>query len=61
MTTQEVDTVGAGRYVLNFLILGLIGVGIQYLLRNNGWTAIWINAGIVGFILLMVILTNSGS
>jgi len=58
MTTQEVDTVGTGRYVLNFLILGLIGVGIQYLLRDKGWTATWINGGIVAFVFTMIVATS---
>jgi hypothetical protein len=40
------DVIGVGRYVLSFFLAGLIGVGVAYVLRNKGWTAIWINAAI---------------
>ena len=38
------DVVGSGRYILSFLMAGLVGLAIQYALRKKGWTATWINA-----------------
>ncbi|MEX1254209.1 MAG: hypothetical protein WEE64_07700 [Dehalococcoidia bacterium] len=37
------DTIGAGRYILNFLLAGLIGLGLSYFLRRQGWLATWIS------------------
>ena len=51
------DTVGAGRYILSFFLAGLIGLGIQYFLREKGWTAVGINAVIFVIILVFVIAT----
>ena len=39
---DEPDVVGAGRYVLNFCLAGLIGLGLTYFLRKHGWLATWI-------------------
>ena len=38
----EPDTVGVGRYVLNFLLAGLLGLGLTYFLRKRGWLATWL-------------------
>ena len=56
--TQDEDVVGAGRYILSFLLVGFIGLGIQYGLRKKGWTATWINAAIFG--LLVIVLAAMG-
>ena len=55
---QDEDVVGAGRYVLSFLPLGIIGLGIQYGLRKKGWTATWINAVI--FLILVMVFAATG-
>ncbi len=49
------DKVGAGRYILSFVLAGLIGVWIAYWARYYGYRAIWINLAI--FIVLVVIYT----
>ena len=56
--SQDEDVVGVGRYILSFLLLGFIGLGIQYGLRKKGWTATWINAGI--FLILVLVLASTG-
>ena len=56
--SQDEDVVGAGRYILSFLLLGFIGLGIQYGLRKKGWTATWINAVI--FVILVMVLVATG-
>ena len=53
------DVVGAGRYVLNFLLAGVIGLVLTYLLRNHGWLATWICIPIL--ILVVIVLTSVGS
>ena len=55
---QDEDIVGAGRYILSFLLVGFIGLGIQYGLRKKGWKATWINAAIFG--LLVIVLAAMG-
>ena len=55
MASKAMDTVGVGRYILNFLIFGLIGLGIQYLLRDKGWTATWVNLAAVVTITVIVL------
>ena len=52
---QDDDVVGAGRYILSFFLAGLIGLAVQYGLRNNGWTATWINAAIFVIVVTMVV------
>lgn len=37
--TPGEDIVGAGRYILNFLLAGLIGLALAYFLRRRGWLA----------------------
>ena len=56
--SQDEDVVGAGRYILSFLLLGFVGLGIQYGLRKKGWTSTWINAGI--FLILVLVLASTG-
>ncbi len=46
-TGQAKDVVGVGRYILSFLLAGIIGVGVQHALREEGWLATWINVGIM--------------
>jgi hypothetical protein len=36
------DVVGAGRYILNFILAGLLGLGLTYFLRRSGWLATYI-------------------
>ena len=55
---QDDDVVGPGRYILRFLLAGLLGLGIQYWLREKGWTATWINAAL--FILVVTIVVGAG-
>lgn len=40
------DVAGPGRYILNFLLAGLLGLVLTYFLRHNGWLATWISLGI---------------
>ena len=40
------DVVGPGRYILNFLLAGILGLVLTYFLRHNGWLATWISLGI---------------
>lgn len=49
------DKVGAGRYILSFIMAGLIGVWIAYWARYYGYRAIWINLAI--FVVLVIIYT----
>ncbi len=57
-TFQDEDVVGAGRYILSFILAGFIALGIQYGLRKKGWTATWINAVI--FVILVMVLVATG-
>ncbi len=43
-TRREVveDEAGAGRYILNFLLAGIIGLILTFFLRRQGWLATWI-------------------
>jgi hypothetical protein len=52
---QDEDVVGVGRYILSFLLAGLIGLAIQYGLRKKGWTATWINAVIFGMLVAVFV------
>ena len=52
---KDEDVVGAGRYILSFVLAGLIGLAIQYIPRKKGWTATWINAVIFVLIVILVI------
>lgn len=56
-TVEERDVVGVGRYILNFFLAGLIGLGLTYFLRNQGWLATWISGGI--FVLIIVAVAAS--
>jgi hypothetical protein len=49
------DVVGPGRYVLNFILAGLIGLALTYFLRRHGWMATWISAAF--FVLAVIVLT----
>ena len=53
------DVVGAGRYVLNFILAGFIGLILTYLLRSHGWLATWICIPIM--ILGVFVLMSLGS
>ncbi len=55
----ERDEAGAGRYILNFLLAGLIGLGLTYFLREHGWLATFICIPI--FILAVWVLSSSGA
>jgi hypothetical protein len=48
MTTQyrtsSQDVIGAGRYIISFILAGFVGLGVAYLLRKEGWLAVWLNA-----------------
>ena len=52
------DVVGAGRYVLNFLLAGFIGLILTYLLRNHGWLATWICIPVMIFV--VIVLASAG-
>jgi hypothetical protein len=43
---QEEDVVGIGRWVLNFIIAGFLGLIITFFLRKQGWTATWVCLGV---------------
>jgi hypothetical protein len=43
---QEDDVVGIGRWVLNFIIAGFLGLIITFFLRKQGWTATWVSLGV---------------
>ncbi len=58
VANKDEDVVGAGRYILSFILAGIVGLGIQYGLRKKGWTATWINAVI--FVILITILAATG-
>ena len=49
------DRVGTGRYVLSFFLAGFIGLGIQYMSRDQGWLATLINAFISVAILVALL------
>ena len=50
---KDEDVAGAGRYIIGFILSGIVGLVIQYCLRKKGWTATWINAAI-GVILIFL-------
>jgi tetratricopeptide (TPR) repeat protein len=56
---EERDGVGVGRYVLNFILAGFIGLGLTYFLRNRGWLATWIS--LVVFVVLVIVIVASGA
>ena len=60
---QAKDTVGTGRYVLSFFLAGFIGLGVQYVLRERGWTATWINIGIliVTIVIFVALAANASA
>ena len=53
------DIVGLGRYVLNFLLAGLLGLVLTYFLRHEGWLATWISLAIL--VLGVIVLVASGA
>jgi len=52
------DVAGIGRYILNFVLAGLIGLALTFFLRRQGWLATWISIPI--FILIVVIFASAG-
>jgi len=52
------DAVGPGRYILNFLLAGLVGLVVTFVLRNHGWLATWISFAI--FVVGLIILAAAG-
>ncbi len=52
------DVAGVGRYVLNFFLAGLLGLGLTFFLRRQGWLATWICVPI--FVLGVVVIAASG-
>lgn len=56
---EERDIVGAGRYILNFLLAGLIGLALTYFLRYRGWLATWISVAI--FVVAVILIAASGA
>jgi hypothetical protein len=52
------DVAGVGRYILNFFLAGLIGLGLTFFLRRQGWLATWICVPI--FVLGIVVIVASG-
>jgi tetratricopeptide (TPR) repeat protein len=60
-TQHEYDSegvVGPGRYILNFLLAGLVGLVVTFALRNHGWLATWISLAI--FVAGLIILAAAG-
>ncbi len=55
---QDDDVVGPGRYILSFFLAGLVGLALQYGLRNKGWTATWINAAL--FLIVVTLVAATG-
>lgn len=51
------DVVGPGRYVLNFLLAGVPGLVVTYVLRRDGWLATWVSLAIL--VAMVIILTAS--
>ena len=49
------DVAGPGRYILNFVLAGFVGLLITFLLRNHGWLATWISLviAVVGLVILV--------
>jgi hypothetical protein len=58
---KPVDTVGAGRYILSFILAGFVGLGIQYLARNYGWRGVIINAVIFAVVLVLFLILSASS
>jgi hypothetical protein len=56
---EEKDVVGTGRYVLNFALAGLVGLGLTYWLRERGWLATWISLAIC--ILVVILYASAGA
>jgi tetratricopeptide (TPR) repeat protein len=52
------DVAGPGRYILNFLLAGFLGLLLTYFLRHEGWLATWISLGIC--VLGVIVLVASG-
>lgn len=50
------DVVGAGRYVLNFFIAPVIGLGITIALRRHGWLPTWISLAVVTVTVIALIV-----
>jgi hypothetical protein len=57
---QQEDVVGIGRWVLNFLLAGLLGLAITFFLRKQGWLATWICLG-VGIAATAIIILSQPS
>ena len=57
-TYYDDDNVGAGRYILSFLLLGIPGLIIQYLMRRKGWGGVAVNA--VLMVIVIILLAASG-
>jgi hypothetical protein len=58
---RSVDTVGPGRYILSFILAGVVGLGIQYWARNYGWRGVTINAVIFAVILVLFLILSASS
>jgi len=56
---EERDVVGAGRYVLNFFLAGLIGLGLTYLLRERGWLATWISLAVLVVVIILFVASGA--
>jgi hypothetical protein len=54
---KPADPAGTGRYILSFLLAGLIGLGIQYWTRDYGWRGVIINAVISAVVMALIILS----
>jgi hypothetical protein len=52
------NAAGLGRYVLNFLLAGLLGLVLTYFLRHEGWLSTWISLAI--FVLGIIAIVASG-
>ncbi len=60
-TDNERDVVGGGRYALNFLLAGFVGLGLSYFLRRRGWLATWLSLPVgVGVAFIIAAIAASG-
>jgi hypothetical protein len=54
---QPPDPAGIGRYILSFLLAGIVGLAIQHWTRDYGWRGVMINMAIFVFSVLAIVST----
>jgi len=58
---QPRDPVGAGRYIISFLLAGFIGLWIQYWTRYYGWRGVAVNACIATAVIVIYLLMSAAA